>query len=555
MIELRPYQRAAITAAWDYIRATETGNPIIEIATGGGKSIVLAKMMQEICHNSNRRVLMLSHVKELLSQNAEELIRLWQGAPVGIYSASLRKKQHDAQIVIAGIQSCYNKGAKLGFFHAIIVDEAHLISEKDDGMYRTLLAMLKAINPKIRIIGLTATPYRTKGGLLTEGEKPLFQEIVYSIGFRELVNMGYLCPIIGKHSKIQADLSHVGTLGGEFKLGEMEAAFDNEYLTERALDDIMLHGVDRKAWLIFCSGVDHAIHVRDNLIGRGIETACITGETPTLERDGIIRMFKSGEKYQALTNNTVLTTGTNIPRIDLLAILRATKSPGLFSQMAGRGSRLSPATGKENCILRDFGGNLERFGPIDLISAPIIYKGKRRGEMPNKICPECDSVWPISTKECADCGYNFPIDELYKHSTKASDAPTMSDDGAVWYDIDEVTYAEHIGKREKIESEEGITSYTQKPNTLKVTYLSGAKVMREWVCVNHSMGTWPRNKAKDWLELRLVMEEELSFEERYNLIDKFTIQDAIDYPDGLIQPLKIKVRKNGRFEEIVGYEF
>jgi DNA repair protein RadD len=503
-------------------------------------------MMQEICSIPNRRVLLLTHVKELLEQGFQKLITLWPEAPVGLYSASLKKKQIGDAITIAGIQSCYNKGNTLGFYHVVIIDEVHLLGEKDDGMYRTLLAKLKEINPKLRVIGLSATPWRTKGGLLTNGDNPIFHEIVYSIGIRQLVDMGFLCPLSSKQSKTQADLSKVSTQMGEFNLSEMEAAIDNDELTNKALDEIEIIGADRKSWLFFCSGVKHAHHVCENLIGRGIETACITGKTPSLERDGILAMFKRGERYRALTNNAVLTTGTDIPRVDLLVMLRGTKSPGLMLQIAGRGMRLSPETGKTDCKILDYAGNLERFGFIDQIKAPSLKKKRDHNDAPHKFCPICDLMVAISSKECADCGHIFPLDTMYKHDTRATNARAMSSE-AEWYEVDEVTYRDHRGKT--IVSGD-IT--TVKPNTLCVTYLSGAKVLREWVCINHE--GLARQKARKWLEKRLLIDDG-NLEEKYALIGSFQISDAVNKTYELMEPLRIKVRQNGKYEEIVDYEF
>ncbi len=547
MINLRYYQYEAKMAAYDYWRNNPQGAALLSLCTGAGKAVILADITKDVIQKrNNTRVIILSHISEILTQNANKLYDLWKDAPMGVYSASLKSKRHQDRIVIAGIQSVYKKATTLGWFDLIICDESHLISEKDAGMYRKFIGDLKKINPQLRILGLSATPWRLKGGLQTEGESPMFDEIVYTYSMRQAIDDGFLSPIISKHSLIQADLSNVSTQMGDFNQKEMAAEFDNEYLTTMALQEIIRYGEDRKAWLLFGSSVEHAYHLRDSLIEKGIEAACITGETDTLQREGILRMFKNGEKYRALTNNNVLTTGTDIPRIDLVAILRATKSSGLFLQAVGRGVRLSPETKKSNVLILDFGGNLERFGCIDQIEAPKQRKKSEKSGMPMKVCPECQSVHAISILECGDCGYEFPIDTTYKHDEKATNAPAMSsekNDGE-WFDIDDVIYAEHPGK---------FVENIQKPNTLKVTYMSGARIFREWVCINHD--GYARTKAKNWLERRMILEEELPIEEKYALIEVFSIQDAVSVPDILLAPRKIKVKRNGKYEEICGYEF
>ncbi len=292
-MNLRFYQLEAKKHLYDYWVSNPQGNALLSLCTGSGKSLIIADITKDIIQKrDNTRVIILSHIGEILQQNANKIISAWNQAPLGVYSATLKSKRFADRIVVAGIQSVHKKANVLGWFSLIIVDEAHTISEKDAGMYRNFIAGLRRINPNIRILGLSATPWRTKGGLLTEGENPMFDEIVYTYTMRQAIDDGFLCPLISKHSLIQADLTDVSTRMGEFHLGEMAAAFDNEYLTQMALQEIIQYGKDRKAWLLFGSSVDHAYHLRDTLIEKDIEAACITGETDTLEREGILRHYQ-----------------------------------------------------------------------------------------------------------------------------------------------------------------------------------------------------------------------------------------------------------------------
>lgn len=546
MLIPRYYQQESKECLYEYWKKQPQGSALLSLCTGSGKSVIIADITKDVIQKrDNTRVIILSHVSEILEQNYLKVLSLWKQAPIGLYSASLGKKQIGDRIIVAGIQSVHRKANVMGWFSLVIIDEAHLISEKDSGMYRKFIADLKRINPNIRILGLSATPWRTKGGLLTEGEKPLFDEIVYTYSMRQAIDDGFLSPLISKHSLIQADLSDVGTSMGEFNLGQMAIAFDNEYITQMALQEVIRYGHDRKAWLLFGSSVEHAYHLKSALIEKGIETACITGETPRMERDGILRMFESGERYRAITNNNVLTTGTDIPRIDLIAMLRATKSSGLLLQAVGRGVRLSPETGKSNCLLLDFGGNLERFGCIDQIEAPK-QKKKSDQSMPMKVCPECQSVHAIAVTQCADCGYEFPIDTMYKHDAVATNAPAMSSE-AEWYEVDEVAYRSHKGKV-IIDGDNKIT----KPDSLKVRYLCGTRLFCEWICINHDGNAY--RKARSWIEKRLIVDDS-NLDEKYSIIGNFKISDAVDKVYELMEPVRINVRKNGKYEEIVGYEF
>ena len=159
MIVPRPYQSEAVEAVYEHLR-TKDNNPCVVLPTGTGKSLVLAQIAKDSVEKWNGRVLILAHVKELLEQNADKIRKLCPELKIGIYSAGLRSRDTTEQVIVAGIQSVYNKACELDAFDLVIVDEAHLISNEGDGMYRTFLADMKVINPHVRVIGLTATPFR-----------------------------------------------------------------------------------------------------------------------------------------------------------------------------------------------------------------------------------------------------------------------------------------------------------------------------------------------------------------------------------------------------------
>ena len=210
--------------------------------------------------------------------------------------------------------------------------------------------------------------------MLHEGERRLFTDIAYEVSIRDLIDHGYLCPLISKMTNLTLDVGGVGSRGGEFIAGQLQAAVDRESITRAAIDEILAYGEGRRSWLLFCSGVEHATHVALALRDRGVSCATIFGDTPSAERDRIIAAFKRGE-IRALASMGVLTTGFNAPAVDLIAMLRPTKSTGLYVQMAGRGTRLAP--GKENCLVLDFAGNVARHGPIDAVK-PTVETGDAR---------------------------------------------------------------------------------------------------------------------------------------------------------------------------------
>ena len=190
MIVPRPYQSEAVEAVYEHLR-TKGNNPCVVLPTGTGKSLVLAQIAKDSVEKWNGRVLILAHVKELLEQNADKIRKLCPELKIGIYSAGLRSRDTTEQVIVAGIQSVYNKACELDAFDLVIVDEAHLISSEGDGMYRTFLADMKVINPHVRVIGLTATPFRLKGGLICKPEN-ILNEICYEAGLKEMIQQGYL---------------------------------------------------------------------------------------------------------------------------------------------------------------------------------------------------------------------------------------------------------------------------------------------------------------------------------------------------------------------------
>ncbi|MBX6324341.1 MAG: DEAD/DEAH box helicase, partial [Rhodospirillaceae bacterium] len=351
----------------------------------------------------DQRILIVTHVRELIAQNYAELVRLRPEAPAGIYSAGLGRRDLGAHVLFAGIQSIHAKAYGVQQANLVLVDEAHLIPRTSDTMYRRFLGLLAAINPQLKIIGFTATPYRLDSGLLHRGPDALFTDIAYEVSVRALIDEGWLCPLITKATATQLDVKGVATRGGEFVASQLQAAVDKADVTEAAVEEIVAYGRDRRSWLAFCAGVGHAEHVAQAIRARGYSCATVFGHTPRVERDRITAAFKRGE-IRALASMGVLTTGFNAPAVDLIAMLRPTRSTGLYVQMAGRGTRLAP--GKADCLVLDFAGNIARHGPIDAVNPR--EPGTGEGEAPVKICPGCQTVLPAATATCPHCGHAFP---------------------------------------------------------------------------------------------------------------------------------------------------
>jgi DNA repair protein RadD len=519
-LQLRPYQRAAIDAVYSYFMMA-CGHPIVVIPTAGGKSLVMAAFIQEVLAQwPDERIIILTHVRELISQNFAELVRLWPEAPAGIYSAGLNRRDVQAQILFAGIQSVHRKAYAIQRADLVLVDEAHLVPRTASATYRRFLGDLTRINPQLKVIGLTATPYRLDSGMLHTGPDALFDDIAFEVSVRELIDERYLAPLISKQTSTQLDVSGVGTRGGEFIAGQLEAAVDHDPITQAAIDEVVAHGRERRSWLLFCAGVDHAGHVCGAVRERGFPCETIFGHTPKTERDRIIAAFKRGE-IRALASMGVLTTGFNAPAVDLIAMLRPTKSTGLYVQMAGRGTRL--AQGKDNCLVLDFAGNVARHGPIDLVKPKDKTNGEGDGEAPTKVCPECETIVALPVRVCPDCGYVLPARETHLEAT-ATTRPILSTGRPEWVDVTGVSYHRH----EK----------PGKPPSLRVDYHCGLVRHSEWVCPEH--GGYATSKAVQWWRRRAN-----------GLPPPTTVDEALARTGELLEPIQIAVRPNGRFTEVV----
>lgn len=486
MITLRPYQQDAVAAVYQHLRERDD-NPCVVIPTGGGKTPVMATICRDSVVTWGGRVLIVAHVKELLEQSADKLRVVCPEVKFGIYSAGLKRRDTDAPVIVAGIQSIFKRACELGAFDLILVDEAHLIPPEGEGMYQQFLSEAKVVNPAVRVIGLTATPYRLKSGLICRPDHFL-NHVCYEVGVRELIHQGFLSPLVTKAGVARVETVAVPVRGGEFVASEVEELMDQNELVEAACREIRECTVDRRAVLIFASGIQHGRHVQEVLrTQHGLECGFVSGDTPIAERDATLKAFRDGT-LRYLCNVNVLTTGFDAPNIDGVVLLRPTLSPGLYYQMVGRGFRLFP--GKTNCLVLDFGGNVLRHGPVDAIQ--ISQRAGGSGEAPAKECPECHAVIAAGFATCPQCGYAFPPPERQKHEAQASEAGILS--GQVTdtrHEVLDIRYHVHV-KRD---------ATPEAPPTLRVDYRLGLdRWYSEYLGFEH--GGYARLRAQTWWRRR-----------------------------------------------------
>jgi len=533
-MQLRPYQTEAIAATWDALR-NRTGGQLVVLPTGAGKSCVVASLCRTAVDDWKGRVLVLTHVKELIGQLHETLLRLWPMAPCGINSAGLKRRETDDAIVIASIQSSFRSGTELGRFDLVIIDEVHLVPKDGDGMYLTLLSTLRTINPDLRLVGLTATPFRLDSGWLY-GDDALFNGVCYEAKVRDLIDQGFLCKLRGKNGGAP-DLTNVHIRGGEYIAGELQDAVNTPEIVNAACDDIARHGADRQRWLAFCCGVEHAFMVADALTKRGITNAIVIGDTPSAERAESIRAYKAGE-LRCLVSVGALTTGIECPDIDMIALLRPSKSPGLYYQMVGRGLRISPS--KQDCLVLDFADCIATHGPIDCLR--ITDKTPGDGESkpaPTKTCPQCSEILPLSSTQCNFCGYEFPR-ETAKHDTKAADASPLSKMEDEWVDVKRVDWTAHNKKG----------APPGAPKTLRIIYEYGyGQSISEYVCIEHS--GYARQKAEKWW-LECTGSTDIFPADSANAV---IFLDALKREGKPLRlPKRLLIRFGGQWPELIGRE-
>jgi DNA repair protein RadD len=530
MYTLYPHQAECRDSIFAYYAKGGTGNPVVAMPTASGKSIVIADFIKFVIHRWPRqRIICLTHVKELIEQNAEKLLTQWPNAPMGIFSAGLHRRDTQLPIIYGGVASVVNAVEKFGWRDLMIVDEAHLISHLEDSNYQDVIKRLRVINPAMKVIGFTATPYRMGSGLITDG--PIFSDCCYDLtsfsAFNKLIDEGYLSHLIPKPMHTELDVSGVTKTGDDFNRKELQAAVDVDKTTISACQEILEEGADRKAWLLFASGIQHAEHIADYLLTLGIDASVTHSKMPVEQASDRIRDFRNG-KLRCIVNYGKLTTGFDHPPIDLIACLRPTMSTALWVQMLGRGMRTS--AGKENCLVLDFARNTERLGPIN---DPVIPRKRKRGDAPGvapvRICPHCGVYNHARSVTCGFCGFEFPKTSHIFGAAGTLELIKREEPVIVYCDVQRVIY-NRIQKQGK-------------PPMIKANYFCGLKMYSEILCFEHPPG-FAKNKANQWWMNRTGIP-----------IAPPTTDEALKYIYQLPQPKRIKVWVNRKYPEVLNAEY
>lgn len=374
-LQMRPYQQAAreaIHAEWNDGRR----RTLLVLPTGTGKTIVFAAVTEDQVR-SGSRVLVLAHRGELLEQAADKIKR-----STGLASAVEKAEQTCldswCRVVVGSVQSL-QRPARLeqfpaDYFGTIIIDEAH--HAITDGYQRVLEHF-----PEANVLGVTATPDR--GDMRNLGE--VFDSLAYEYKLTQAIREGYLCPILAQTIPLQLDISQVALSGGDFAVGGLGTALD-PYLEQIAAE--MQTACAGRKTVVFLPLIKTSRKFRDILNSKGFRAAEVNGQSE--DRTEILSDFSNG-KYNVLCNSMLLTEGWDCPSVDCIVVLRPTKVRSLYSQMVGRGTRLSPETGKKDLLLLDFLWLTERHElcrPADIICENREVSRKMTENLAQAGCPE-----------------------------------------------------------------------------------------------------------------------------------------------------------------------
>ncbi len=389
MYTLRPYQQDSVKATIHYFRK-HSAPAVLALSTGAGKSLIIA----ELARIAKGRVLVLAHVKELVEQNHQKYESY--GLKASIFSAGLGRKESDQQVVFASVQSLVNGLAQFSeAFSLLVIDECHRVPEDNNSSYQKVIRHLQKINPNLKILGLTATPYRlglgwiyqyhTRGQVRSQ-EARFFRDCIFDLPIRFLLDENYLTePKVMDMAVLGYDFSSLTpAASGYYREADLEQVIQKSArATPKIIEQVIETARDRLGVMIFASTVNHAQEIMGYLANEN--AALVIGDTPLAERERIINAFKA-RKIKYLVNVSVLTTGFDAPHVDLIAILRPTESISLYQQIVGRGLRLF--AGKKDCLVMEFAGNC-----YDLYQPEV-------GE------PKPDSDSEIVTIPCPACGFN-----------------------------------------------------------------------------------------------------------------------------------------------------
>jgi len=537
--------------------------PYASMCTGSGKSLVAAMITNKVL-NQGGRVLQLVPSKELCEQNYEEA---WHYVDkpelLGICCAKLHRAQVDRKAVIATYTSFLRRRAHSGAFNLLICDEAHGINPDQDSSYWKIIRSLLRLNPSMKIIGLTATPYRMEQGMLHNDcfkGKALFTGMAYETHIPTMIKEGYLSHVESISGDVEADMAGVSvTSQGDYNTDQMGVKFDAIVKDAVADMGVKFAAHNIQTALIFASNLTNARHILSEWNDPSMRL--VHGDMGDKERRETIDWIKHGTGKRYVVNVGVLTTGFDHTALDCVVLMRATMSLGLYVQMVGRVIRAHDDKALGYVI--DYGSNIERHGPIDATLPPKTKK--RRGEAPKKLCTlildesvefegvqykrgqECNYANILAAKFCRKCGGEFISENeegKYSMRSKAQILAAKVEAETIRYDVEGVVYTKSYSRKDSI------------PMIKMLIYGQDAELIHtHYICLDHPGGM--AAKARNF-----VMELFKRYEDYYELghagvtVDNMChlLNNAEQYFKKIVA-VTVRPGANRKFKELVEVEF
>lgn len=352
-MQLRSYQQEALDAM---LKAESSGiaKQLVVLPTGAGKTVLFAHL--PIVRKDSLPMLVLAHRAELLNQAKAKIESMNPNLSVAIEKAESKAGKVD--VVVASVQTLGRgnsnriEGFDPEYFKTIIIDEAHHAAASS---YQKILTYFKSNY----VLGVTATPQRSDSVRLVD----TFEEIVYYKSIEDLINEGWLCPLIGYRVKTNTDISEVEITNGDYRQEQLAEAIDNPN-RNTCIVNAFLDLANTKKTVIFAANIAHARNLAASFAAQTrTQVRVVLGETPDEEREQILKEFKSGV-VQVIINVGVLTEGFDEPSIEAIILARPTRSTLLYTQIVGRGTRLND--GKPNCMIIDIADATKGKKPVSL---------------------------------------------------------------------------------------------------------------------------------------------------------------------------------------------
>lgn len=426
------------------------------LPTGAGKTISFASLISGIRERTpNFSVLIIVHRINLALQLENTLVNFLGQANVGVYCGSLDRYEIGRQFVIGTLQSVSRIGPR--HFDMVILDEVHRFATTKSSL--EYIEKVKEINPKLRVLGVTATPYAN--GELIYGTHKLFKKIAFEKSILDLTKEGYLVPAVlrGAKSRDKFDVQSLKVLRGDYGDEDLKALVQDAAKTRAQVASALDHAHDRRKIVWCCINIEHAERVNTILAELGESSSLIHSEIKE-GYESVLSDFRTTSRHLVFV--TVVAEGFDYAPIDCVVLLRPTRSPTLFIQVVGRGLRLHP--GKSDCLVLDYGDVVKNCGPLDrpLISGAVdgITPGQSNAAREEKSpffvlqCQACgllsvlDKIADPKSFKCTECGTALEKPQLKntekKLKRKADEfAPIYSTDpgwtGARWYDVRSIT--------------------------------------------------------------------------------------------------------------------